>query len=98
MTALGLDIGNAAALALEAADVCVMATDMDVQALEIPDSDGVAATVAGRAASRVLINCAGIVHSGTLPELPPGDLKAALMASGRSDRRSTRQKTGETCK
>jgi len=95
---LGLDIGNAAALALEAAGACVMATDVDVQALEIPDSDGVAATVAGRAPFRVPINCAGIAHSGTLLELPRSDLKAAPMASGRSDRRSTRQKTGETCK
>lgn len=78
MTALGQSIGNAAALALEAAGARVLATDMDVQSLQIADSDGVAAIVAGRAPFRGLLDCAGMVHSAALLELPPGDRKAAL--------------------
>lgn len=91
VTAAGQGIGKATALALEAAGARVLATDINAQALvalasevtataqlDVTDGEAVATLLAERGPFHILFNCAGIVHSGALLDMPAADLDAAL--------------------
>ena len=92
VTAAGQGIGKATALALEAAGARVLATDINAQALtalgsqvsataqlDVTDGDAVSTLVTERGPFQILFNCAGMVHSGALLDMPATDLEEALL-------------------
>ncbi|QDY71512.1 SDR family oxidoreductase [Qingshengfaniella alkalisoli] len=90
ITAAGQGIGWASALAFQAAGATVWATDINETALaELPDgintarldvlSDAdVTAVTAQIGRVDILFNCAGVVHGGTVLDMPDSDLDFAL--------------------
>ncbi|WP_267427763.1 SDR family oxidoreductase [Methylobacterium sp. GC_Met_2] len=91
ITAAGQGIGRASALAFAAAGAQVHATDISAYALAELRADGLSTAIldvrdAAAVASRVerigridvLFNCAGVVHGGTILEMPDTDLDVAF--------------------
>ncbi|MEL6060625.1 MULTISPECIES: SDR family oxidoreductase [unclassified Methylobacterium] len=91
ITAAGQGIGRASALAFARAGARVHATDINAAALgelhadnlktarlDVRDEAAVKALVAGIGAVDILFNCAGIVHGGTILEMPDTDLDFAF--------------------
>ncbi|MCJ2065932.1 SDR family oxidoreductase [Methylobacterium sp. J-088] len=91
ITAAGQGIGRASALAFAAAGARVHATDISADALAELRADGLSTAIldvrdAAAVASRVerigridvLFNCAGVVHGGTILEMPDTDLDVAF--------------------
>ncbi len=91
ITAAGQGIGRAAATALRNAGANVLATDINHSALEnmaaegfatahldVCDRDAIDRLVGKNGPFQILFNCAGLVHSGALLDMPPGDLDEAL--------------------
>ncbi|WP_342105226.1 SDR family oxidoreductase [Methylobacterium sp. SI9] len=91
ITAAGQGIGRASALAFARAGARVHATDINAAALQdlradtlqtapldVRDEAAVKALVAGIGTVDVLFNCAGIVHAGTILEMPDADLDVAF--------------------
>ncbi len=88
VTAAGAGIGRATALAFAAEGARVLATDIDIAALEtlkrestaidtavldVRSDAAVAGLFAGGFTANVLFNCAGFVHSGTIVDCTPED-------------------------
>ena len=91
ITAAAQGIGRASALAFARAGARVHATDInaaglgDLRAdgletaiLDVRDAGAVAALVEGIGSVDVLFNCAGVVHGGTILEMPDADLDFAI--------------------
>ncbi|TCL71433.1 SDR family oxidoreductase [Rhizobium sp. BK251] len=92
VTAAAQGIGRASALAFARAGAKVVATDINAdvlaeiaseagvttKALNVLDEAAVKALVAEIGAVDVLFNCAGVVHSGTILDMPDGDLEFAF--------------------
>ncbi|MBE7246953.1 MAG: SDR family oxidoreductase [Actinomycetospora chiangmaiensis] len=91
ITAAAQGIGRASALAFARAGARVHATDINAAALgdlradglrtailDVRDEAAVKAQVAGIGAVDILFNCAGVVHGGTILEMPDSDLDFAL--------------------
>ncbi len=91
ITAAGQGIGRASALAFAQAGARVHATDINAAALDdlradnlsaarldVRDEAAVKALVAGIGAVDILFNCAGVVHGGTILEMPDADLDVAF--------------------
>ncbi|QGY05431.1 SDR family oxidoreductase [Methylobacterium mesophilicum SR1.6/6] len=91
ITAAAQGIGRASALAFARAGAQVHATDINAAALgelradgvrtailDVRDAGAVAALVEGIGPVDVLFNCAGVVHGGTILEMPDADLDFAL--------------------
>ncbi len=91
VTAAGQGIGRAAAHALRAAGAQVLATDINdaalaqlssegfaTECLDVCDRPAISRVVAGAGPIRILFNCAGYVHAGTLLEMTSEDLDEAL--------------------
>ncbi|MGU3668267.1 SDR family oxidoreductase [Methylobacterium sp. A49B] len=91
ITAAAQGIGRASALAFARAGAQVHATDINAAALgelradgvrtailDVRDAGAVAALVEGVGPVDVLFNCAGVVHGGTILEMPDADLDFAL--------------------
>lgn len=91
ITAAGQGIGRASALAFAHAGARVHATDINAAALDdlradnlsaarldVRDEAAVKALVAGIGAVDILFNCAGVVHGGTILEMPDADLDVAF--------------------
>ncbi|MCJ2072929.1 SDR family oxidoreductase [Methylobacterium sp. J-030] len=91
ITAAGQGIGRASALAFAQAGATVHATDIDAAALDdlradnvsaalldVRDAAAVKALVARIGAVDILFNCAGVVHGGTILEMPDTDLDVAF--------------------
>ncbi|WP_091712490.1 SDR family oxidoreductase [Methylobacterium phyllostachyos] len=91
ITAAGQGIGRASALAFARAGARVHATDINAAALadlradnlqtarlDVRDEAAVKALVAGIGTVDILFNCAGIVHGGTILEMPDADLDFAF--------------------
>ncbi|MBE7247242.1 MAG: SDR family oxidoreductase [Actinomycetospora chiangmaiensis] len=91
ITAAAQGIGRASALAFARAGAQVHATDINAAALgelradcvrtailDVRDGGAVAALVEGIGPVDVLFNCAGVVHGGTILEMPDADLDFAL--------------------
>lgn len=88
VTAAGQGIGRAIAMAYAAEGARVIASDLNgalldgldvVQALTLDVTDSVAVQAAVRdAAPDILVNCAGMVHSGTVLDATDADLDAAM--------------------
>ncbi|WP_420961510.1 SDR family oxidoreductase [Brucella sp. IR073] len=104
VTAAGQGIGKATALAFARAGATVHATDINENALaalsgepgistrklDVLDDAGVTQAVADIGAVDVLFNCAGFVHSGTILDMPDGDLDFAFDLNVRSMVRTIR--------
>jgi len=91
ITAAAQGIGRASALAFAKAGAKVVATDINmdllgelasdsiaVRKLNVLDDDAVKALVAKIGAVDVLFNCAGVVHGGTILDMPDKDLEFAF--------------------
>ncbi|QFY62925.1 SDR family oxidoreductase (plasmid) [Rhizobium grahamii] len=92
VTAAGQGIGRASALAFARAGAKVVATDINAEALatlegqagisvrrlDVLNGEAVNAVVSETGPFDVLFNCAGIVHSGTVLEMPDADLDFAF--------------------
>ena len=92
ITAAAQGIGRASALAFAKAGAKVHATDINMDVLSeiagidgivthklnVLDDDAVKALVAGIGAVDVLFNCAGVVHGGTILDMPDKDLEFAF--------------------
>lgn len=90
ITAAGQGIGRASALAFAAAGATVHATDINAAALDdlpkdihtakldVLNGDDVVARVQAIGQIDILFNCAGVVHGGTILEMPDSDLDFAL--------------------
>ena len=91
ITAAAQGIGRASALAFARAGARVHATDINAAALgdlradgletailDVRDAGAVAALVEGIGSVDVLFNCAGVVHGGTILEMPDADLDFAI--------------------
>jgi len=91
ITAAAQGIGRASALAFAKAGAKVVATDINmdllgelandsiaVRKLNVLDDDAVKALVAEIGAVDVLFNCAGVVHGGTILDMPDKDLEFAF--------------------
>lgn len=92
ITAAGQGIGRAAAIELAKAGARVIATDInedtlaelsglygiDCQKLDVLDALQVADFCASFGPCDILFNCAGVVHSGSVLEMPEADLDFAL--------------------
>jgi 2-keto-3-deoxy-L-fuconate dehydrogenase len=90
ITAAGQGIGRASAIAFAKAGATVHATDINDKALaELPggittsrldvlDGEAVTKLVAGIGQVDVLFNCAGVVHGGTILDMPDRDLDFAI--------------------
>ncbi len=105
ITAAGQGIGRATAIAMSKAGAQVFATDVNAKALEslrqdlsshsetfvldVRDQESVTSGVA-HAASDILFNCAGFVHSGTILEASDDDWEFAFDLNVRSMFRTIR--------
>lgn len=92
VTAAGQGIGRASALAFARAGAKVVATDINTEALatlegeagisvrrlDVLNDEAVSAVVNETGPFDVLFNCAGVVHSGTVLEMPDADLNFAF--------------------
>ena len=91
ITAAAQGIGRASVLAFAKAGAKVVATDINmdllgelasdsitVKKLNVLDDDAVKALVAEIGAVDVLFNCAGVVHGGSILEMPDKDLEFAF--------------------
>ena len=91
ITAAAQGIGRASALAFAKAGAKVVATDINmdllgelandsiaVRKLHVLDDDAVKALVTEIGAVDVLFNCAGVVHGGSILEMPDKDLEFAF--------------------
>lgn len=92
ITAAAQGIGLASVHAFVAAGAKVIATDINAEKLKelegmkhvttrvlnVLDADAVNAAVAGAGRIDILFNCAGVVHNGTLLEMPDKDLEFAF--------------------
>ncbi|KRB59483.1 NAD(P)-dependent oxidoreductase [Rhizobium sp. Root708] len=92
VTAAGQGIGRASALAFARAGAMVVATDINAEALatlegeavisvrrlDVLNDEAVSAVVNETGPFDVLFNCAGVVHGGTVLEMPDTDLNFAF--------------------
>jgi len=93
ITAAGAGIGRESALAFAREGAAVLATDIDAAALEaltrengsirshvlnVTDNTAIDALVAAHGPFDVLFNCAGVVHNGSVLEMPDTDLEFAF--------------------
>ena len=105
ITAAGQGIGRATALAFAREGAIVWATDINEQTLatlaseapgiitrrlDVMDAEEISATVGEIGALDVLFNCAGIVHKGSILDMPDADFEFGLDLNVRSMIRTIR--------